>query len=117
MTILTTYISWAFLVLGGFLCISGSVGLLRFPDFFTRMHAASVTDTLATALIVLGLLLQTDAWMVQAKLIMVLVFVLLTSPTASHALAKAALHGGLQPQLGKRAQGESSGSDHKETVA
>ena len=99
MTILTTYISWAFLVLGGFLCISGSVGLLRFPDFFTRMHAASVTDTLATALIVFGLLLQTDAWMVQAKLVMVLVFVLLTSPTASHALAKAALHGGLKPLL------------------
>lgn len=101
MTILTTYISWAFLVLGGFLCISGSIGLLRFPDFFTRMHAASVTDTLATALIVLGLLLQTNAWIVQGKLVMVLIFVLLTSPTASHALAKAALHGGLQPLLGK----------------
>lgn len=115
MTILTTYLSWAFLVLGGFLCISGSVGLLRFPDFYTRMHAASVTDTLATALIVVGLLFQTDAWMVQAKLVMVLVFVLLTSPTASHALAKAALHGGLQPQLGKGLRTRSSLSPHAET--
>lgn len=106
MATLTTYLSWAFLVLGGFLCISGSIGLLRFPDFFTRMHAASVTDTLATALIVIGLMLQTDAWIVQGKLVMVLIFVLLTSPTASHALAKAALHGGLQPLLGKRQESE-----------
>lgn len=106
MATLTTYLSWALLVLGGFLCISGSIGLLRFPDFFTRMHAASVTDTLATALIVIGLMLQTNAWIVQGKLVMVLIFVLLTSPTASHALAKAALHGGLQPLLGKRQETE-----------
>ncbi|MDP1932656.1 MAG: monovalent cation/H(+) antiporter subunit G [Gammaproteobacteria bacterium] len=116
MTILTTYISWTFLVLGGFLCISGAVGLLRFPDFFTRMHAASVTDTLATALIILGLLLQTDAWMVQVKLVMVLVFVLLTSPTASHALAKAALHGGLKPQL-KIARGSNKAGQQSEAEA
>ena len=117
MTVLMTTLSWVFLVLGGFLCISGSVGLLRFPDFYTRMHAASVTDTLATALIVLGLLLQTDSWMVQAKLVMVVVFVLLTSPTASHALAKAALHGGLQPKLGRDLKEISSTNQRTETGA
>lgn len=95
-------LSWLLLVIGGFLCISGAVGMLRFPDFFTRMHAASVTDSLATAMILLGLFLQADTWIVQVKLVMVLLFVLLTSPTAGHALAKAALHAGLKPELAKR---------------
>lgn len=99
MSIVTTYLSWALLVLGGFLCVSGSVGLLRFPDFFTRMHAASVTDTLATGMILVGLMLQAPTWIVLSKLFMILVFVLLTSPTAGHALAKAALHSGLKPLL------------------
>jgi len=117
MILLTHYISWAFLVLGGFLCISGAVGLIRFPDFFTRMHAASVTDTLATALIVGGLLLQSDAWIVQVKLVMVLIFVLLTSPTASHALAKAALHGGLQPLLTRSRPASNESPQSKEEGA
>lgn len=99
MSIVTTYLSWALLVLGGFLCVSGSVGLLRFPDFFTRMHAASVTDTLATGMILAGLMLQAPSWIVFGKLAMILVFVLLTGPTAGHALAKAALHSGLKPLL------------------
>ncbi len=99
MSMVTTYLSWALLVLGGFLCVSGSVGLLRFPDFFTRMHAASVTDTLATGMILVGLMLQAPTWIVFGKLVMILVFVLLTSPTAGHALAKAALHSGLKPLL------------------
>lgn len=99
MSMVLTYSSWALLVLGGFLCVSGSVGLLRFPDFYTRMHAASVTDTLATGMILVGLMLQAPTWIVFGKLVMILVFVLLTSPTAGHALAKAALHSGLKPLL------------------
>lgn len=108
MSMLTTYLSWALLVLGGFLCVSGSVGLLRFPDFFTRMHAASVTDTLATGMILVGLMFQAPTWIVFGKLFMILVFVLLTGPTAGHALAKAALHSGLKPLLpGKSGKTES----------
>tara|TARA_R100001377_G_scaffold79751_3_gene58198 strand:- start:3979 stop:4314 length:336 start_codon:yes stop_codon:yes gene_type:complete len=97
-------VSWFLLVFGGFLCISGAVGLLRFPDFFTRMHAASVTDTLATAMILIGLFIQAESWLVQVKLVMVLLFVLLTSPTAGHALVMAALHAGLEPVLPKQKQ-------------
>lgn len=99
MNIVVTYLSWGLLVIGGFLCVSGSIGLLRFPDFFTRMHAASVTDTLATCMILTGLMLQAPSWIVLSKLIMIMVFVLLTSPTSGHALAKAALHSGLKPAL------------------
>lgn len=110
MSIVTTYLSWGLLVLGGFLCVSGSIGLLRFPDFFTRMHAASVTDTLATGMILTGLMLQAPNWIVLGKLVMILVFVLLTSPTSGHALAKAALRSGLKPMLpGKTASVDADG--------
>ena len=102
MAIFLDAVSWALLVLGGFMCFSGAVGIHRFPDFFSRMHAAGVTDTLGSSLILIGLMLQTG-WQdtVLVKLLLIFLFVLLTSPTASHALAKAALHGGLRPKLGK----------------
>jgi multicomponent Na+:H+ antiporter subunit G len=98
-SILTDYFSWFLLLTGSFLCITGAVGLVRFPDFYTRMHAAGVTDTLTAALLLGGLMLQADSWIVLVKLIFVLLFLLLTSPTASHALAKAAWHTGLKPAL------------------
>ena len=83
--------------LGALLLISGSVGLLRFPDFYTRMHAAGVTDTLAAGLTIFGLMLIAGWTLTLVKLVLILLFVLFTSPTASHALAKAAQHGGLEP--------------------
>ena len=96
-------LSWGLLLLGGFICVSGGIGMHRFPDFFSRMHAASVTDTLGGTLVLLGLMLQVDGqYLVLVKLVLVLLFILLTSPTGSHALAKAALHGGLRPKLGSK---------------
>lgn len=86
--------------LGALLLISGGVGLLRFPDFYTRMHAAGVTDTLATVLTILGLMLIAGWNLALIKLALIIVFVLFTSPTAAHALAKAAQHGGLEPTSG-----------------
>ncbi len=80
---------------GSFLLVSGAIGLLRFPDFYTRMHAAGVTETLAVALILIGLMIETGWSLVLVKLSMILLFILFTSPTASHALAKAARHGKL----------------------
>ncbi len=91
--------SWILLVAGSFICVTGGVGMLRFPDFFTRIHAAGVTDTLGAGLIFTGLMLQAGLSLVLAKLVMILLFMLFTSPTACHAVAKAALHSGLEPQL------------------
>ncbi len=84
------------LALGSFFCLSGGIGMLRFPDFYTRMHAAGVTDTLGAALVIAGLMVQATP-VVFLKLVLILLFLLLTSPTSSHALAKAAVHGGLKP--------------------
>ena len=96
---LLTTLSWLCLLLGSFFCISGGIGMLRFPDFYTRMHASGVTDTLGAGLILLGLMLQAGWSLVLAKLILILLFILLTSPTSSHALAKAAVHSKLKPEL------------------
>ena len=87
--------STLFLILGAFFSLTGAVGLFRFPDFFTRVHAASVTDSAATIFIIFGLVLRTDFGLVAVKLLFILIFLLITSPTASHALAKSARHGGL----------------------
>ena len=92
-------LSWVFLVAGGLLGIIGGIGIHRFPDFFTRLHAAGITDTLCAALILSGLGLQSGFSLVSFKLVLIFAFILFTSPTASHALANAALHGGVKPQL------------------
>jgi multicomponent Na+:H+ antiporter subunit G len=94
--------AWVCLLAGSFFGISGAIGLHRFPDFYTRMHATGVTDTLCSALILIGLMLQAGSGMVLAKLFLTLALLLLTAPTATHALAKAAMHGGLRPLLDTR---------------
>ena len=88
-------ISSLLLLAGVFFGLSGSIGLFKFPNFFARVHAASITDSIAAILIIGGLLLQTSFDLNTAKLIFILIFLLMTSPTSSHALAKSARHGGL----------------------
>ena len=95
-----------FLFIGSFLCVSGGVGILRFPDFYTRMHAVGVTETLATAMILIGLMLQNPGGIVDLKLIIIMLMPFFTSPTASHALAKAAMNNGLMPVLHKQDDNE-----------
>jgi len=99
MSVLVDAVSWACLVAGGIFCIIGAVGLIRMPEFFTRIHAASVTDTLGAGLILFGLVLQAGFSLVAVKLAMIGVLILFTSPTATHALAKAGLARGLKPLL------------------
>ena len=94
--------SWGCLLAGGFFCIVGGIGIIRMPDFYTRMHAVSVTETLGAGLILLGLILQAGFSLVTAKLLMVGLLIFFTSPTATHALARAALVRGLDPLLGRR---------------
>ncbi len=82
--------SWMLLVTGSIFCVIGGAGLLRLPDLYSRTHASGITDTLGAGLILLGLALQAGFDLVTLKLITILIFLYLPSPTAAHALVKAA---------------------------
>ena len=92
------------LIAGAVFVLIGLIGVFRMPDFYTRVHAASIIDTLGTILIISGLILIAGISLISVKLLMIMLFVLVTTPTAAHALAKSALHGKLQPQLEKQAE-------------
>lgn len=93
MAMVVDYLSAALLLLGSFFVVVGGIGVLRMPDVFTRMHAAGLTDTMGSFFILTGLMLQTGFDGVTLRLALVLAFLWFTSPVATHALAKAALHG------------------------
>jgi multicomponent Na+:H+ antiporter subunit G len=93
--IVVEVVSGLLLAVGALFVLSGGVGLLRFPDFYTRIHAAGVTDSAGAGLILLGLLLRADAWDTAVRLLIILLFLALTSPTATHILAHAARRDGV----------------------
>lgn len=104
-------VSWISILGGiGFLLVGG-IGLLRMPDFYTRCHAAGVTDTGATLLILFGLIVQAGWSLVAVKLLMVFGFLFFTSPTATHAVAHAAYGSGLRPVGTQDAADEKGESD------
>ena len=92
-------LSWICLSLGAIFCVIGGVGLLRFPDLYSRTHAATITDTLGAGLLLVGLMLQAGPGLTAVKLLMVLIFLFATGPAASHALVKAAYAHGLKAEL------------------
>ncbi len=92
--------AWILFLVGGAMVVIGAIGLVRFPDFFTRLHAAGVTDTAGAELIIIGMMLQSPSWMQVAKLGFIGIFLLLTSPVATHALAHAAWMTGFKPMQG-----------------
>lgn len=116
------------LALGGLFCITGAVGLFRFPDVYTRMHAAGVTDTMGAGLVIGGLLiwvaLGDDGWLwamqhgdsdgiktgllLSFKLVSILFFMWVSGTTAAHAVAKSAWLDGLAPWEAGDKEGASS---------
>jgi len=94
-------ISWILMLIGCVFIVTGAVGLIRMPDLYSRLHAASITDTGGALFIALALILQSvfvfGSVMAAIKMLLILFFTLITAPTASHALAKAALLSGLIP--------------------
>ena len=89
--------SWILLVAGGLFVFIGGVGALRMPNFYTRIHAASLTDSMGSILIIEGIMLQAVLYLATFKLLAILAFLLLTGPTATYALANAALLSGMKP--------------------
>ena len=92
-------ISAGLLAAGSIFVLIGAFGLIRLPDFYTRLHAAGITDTLGAEFILLGLMFQAGLSLVTVKLILISLFIFFTSPTATHAVANAARVMGLKPML------------------
>ena len=99
-------LSWVAIAGGLFFMLVGTLGILRMPDVYTRLHAAGMTDTMGAGLLLVGMALQTVVdmmhgetgyWLVLVRLVFVYAFLLLTSPIATHALARAGLAGGVEP--------------------
>jgi multicomponent Na+:H+ antiporter subunit G len=108
MELLLDILSWVLLSAGGGFVLVGGIGALRMPNLYTRMHAASVTDTMGALLVIAGVMLQAGFSLVTIKLAAILLFLLITSPTSSYALASAALMAGIKPDAGSAADLEDS---------
>ena len=98
MALLIDVASWLLLSLGGIFVFIGGLGALRMPDLYTRMHAASLTDSISPVLIIAGIMLQAGLSLSSIKLAAILLFLLVTGPTASNALASAALLAGTRTE-------------------
>ncbi len=103
----TTLTIWTMLIAGSVFVLVGSVGMIRMPDVYTRMHAAGLTDTLGIALILLGLIVEVGLDMVAIKLVLIGVFLFFTGPTSLYAIANACMSGGVKPFVADDAPVES----------
>ncbi len=101
MALLQDILSWILLSAGSVFVLVGGIGALRMPNLYTRMHAASVTDTMGAVLVLTGVMVQAGLTLATIKLAAILVFLLITSPTSSYALANAALLAGIKPGAGR----------------
>ncbi len=98
-----------FLALGLFFFLAGAIGVIRFPDFYSRLHPAGMLDTMGLLLSMTGLALYTlfcsdhdhgatlATFLTSLKIILIVIFVYITSPTATHAIVDAGMRAGLKP--------------------
>ena len=100
--VIINVLSGILLVGGALFLLVGAIGVLRFPDFYTRLHALSVCDTMGAGLVLIGLMLQGGWTLVTVKLLLMFYFMMFTGPTAVHALAQAALQGKLPALVDKQ---------------
>jgi multicomponent Na+:H+ antiporter subunit G len=98
MAVIADILSWLCILIGAAALLIGGLGLLRLPDVFARMHGAGMVDTLGLGAILLGLMVQAGLSLITVKLLLVLLFVLYTSPMTTHALARACLNAGIEPR-------------------
>ncbi len=114
MSLVLDLLSGLLIVVGALFVLSGGIGALRMPDFYTRVHGSSLTDSLGPVLILVGLMLEAGASLVSVKLAAILLFLMITSPTASYALCHAALQSGLKPRATKlNTSSPASGEEQK----
>ncbi|MDQ7791657.1 MAG: monovalent cation/H(+) antiporter subunit G [Clostridia bacterium] len=92
-----TIITAVLLFTGCFFIVVAAIGVVRFPDFFARMHPAGKGDTLGQALILLSLMVYEGFTLITVKLFIIMVFILVANPTGSHFIAKGAYVAGVKP--------------------
>ena len=95
-------LSWFFILAGSAGIVVAALGLVRLPDFYTRLHAGGVTDTLGAELIIIGMAIHAGFTLITLKLVIIGLFLFFTGPTATHATANAAWVAGLKPRLAER---------------
>ena len=102
MAVIADVASWICILVGAAVALIGGLGILRLPDVFARMHGAGMIDTLGLGAILVGLMVQAGLTLITVKLLLILLFVLYTSPMTTHALARACLNAGIQPQARRK---------------
>jgi multicomponent Na+:H+ antiporter subunit G len=108
-TVLIDLASWALILVGSFFIVAGAIGIMRLPDVYTRMHSASVIETLGAGFLFAGLMLQAGFSQVTLKLLFILLLFFFTGPAITHALAQAALAADLEPELDEDRRNRSQG--------
>ncbi|MDO8880062.1 MAG: monovalent cation/H(+) antiporter subunit G [Coriobacteriia bacterium] len=93
-------ITYALFAASGFFFLAGSVGLVRFPDVYTRLHALTKSDNLGLGLASTGLALQSGSWIVAAKLLLIWMIVIVAGATACYLVANSARNSGIEPWTG-----------------
>ena len=83
-------VAYIVISIGLFFMLTGSIGILRLPDFFSRLHASGITDSFGAPLVIFGLILLEGFTLISLKLFVAILLIYITAPTACHALAKAA---------------------------
>jgi multicomponent Na+:H+ antiporter subunit G len=107
--VIQSILSILFIVLGIAFILMGSIGILRLPDFYTRSHAASKSDTLGIIFVIGGLIVHEGFTQSSLKLLFIILFIALANPNGTHALARAAIRKGIKPLLYKRSSEEDNG--------
>ena len=97
MEMMADVLSWVCILGGLFFIVVGAVGVIRMPDVYTRLHAAGMTDTMGAGLLLMGMSFQAGITLVAVRLLLIWGFLLFTSPIATYALSRAALHGNVVP--------------------
>lgn len=106
MNTIQTIIAVVLILSGLLMMLTGSIGILRLPDFFCRTHAASKVDTVGIMVLLAGLAVYEGLTLTSAKLVIAMFFIALSNPVSVHALARAALRFGMKPWLKGRPRQE-----------
>jgi multicomponent Na+:H+ antiporter subunit G len=97
MDVFLNFLCWILIISGSFFVIVGAFGTYRFPDFWSRLHAASITDSAGVILLLIGMGVYSGLTLITFKLLVIGLFLFITGPTSTHAVANAALVSGLRP--------------------